>query len=200
MVRFVFDLDGTVTAEETLPVIARHFGIEEDMRRLTAETVSGNIPFVESFIRRVHMMAGLPVDEVAGLLEGIPLHKGIRDFILAHRGQCAIATGNLHCWVDGLVSGSIGCACFASDALVEKNRVVKLRTILRKEAVVRRMQEEGDAVVFIGEGNNDLEAMRTADVSIASGLTHSPAGSVLGITDYVIYDEEAICRQLNQLS
>ena len=54
-------------------------------------------------------------------------------------------------------------------------------------------------MVVIGEGNNDLEAMRTADISIASGLTHQPANSVLGIADYVIYEEEALCRQLNQL-
>ena len=38
MIRFIFDLDGTVSTEETLPVIAAHFHIEEEMGRLTAES------------------------------------------------------------------------------------------------------------------------------------------------------------------
>lgn len=44
MIRFIFDLDGTVSTEETLPVIAAHFHIEEEMGRLTAETRGGKHP------------------------------------------------------------------------------------------------------------------------------------------------------------
>ncbi|MDE4996833.1 hydrolase, partial [Francisella tularensis subsp. holarctica] len=45
---FVFDLDGTLTKNETLPVIARYFCIEDEISKLTAETVKCNIPFIES--------------------------------------------------------------------------------------------------------------------------------------------------------
>jgi magnesium-transporting ATPase (P-type) len=54
-------------------------------------------------------------------------------------------------------------------------------------------------VVYIGDGNNDMEAMRIADVSIASGLTHYPASSVLSISNYAVFSEESLCRQLYQL-
>lgn len=93
----------------------------------------------------------------------------------------------------------VGCKAFTSKAIVKDNEVFKLTNILRKETIVREYQNQGYTVVVIGEGNNDLEAMRAADISIASGLTHKPANSVLGIVDYVIYEEEALCRQLNQL-
>ena len=66
--KFLFDLDGTVTSEETVPLISSHFGVESEIHQLTLETVKGNIPFIESFIRRVNILGNLPVDEVAHLL------------------------------------------------------------------------------------------------------------------------------------
>ena len=59
--KILFDLDGTVTAAETLPIISRHFSVEKEIEKLTKETVNGNIPFIESFIRRVNMLGHLPV-------------------------------------------------------------------------------------------------------------------------------------------
>ena len=47
MTKFIFDLDGTVTKEETLPLIAKHFSVEEEIETLTKQTVMGQIPFVE---------------------------------------------------------------------------------------------------------------------------------------------------------
>ena len=104
----------------------------------------------------------------------------------------------MSCWTEQL-SAKIGCTAFCSDAEVRDNRVVKLNSILRKENVVQRYRSEGCEVVYIGDGNNDLEAMRLADIAIADGVTHDPAMSILGVADYVIYTEEALCRQLNQL-
>lgn len=198
MLRFIFDLDGTITSAETLPAVARHFHIERDIKGLTDAAVAGGVPFIENFIKRVHIMANLPVDEIDALLEMTPMYPEILKFIREHRAQCIIATGNLGCWVKKLCAKA-GCVAYTSQAEVENNQVVKLNNILRKEYVVKKYQSIGDDVVMIGEGNNDLEAMRQADISIASGLTHNPAGSVLGIADYVIYKEEALCRQLNQL-
>ena len=62
-----------------------------------------------------------------------------------------------------------------------------------------QFKKNGDKVVFIGDGNDDAEAMREADVSIASGVTHYPSKSVLSVADYLVFSEEALCRQLNQL-
>lgn len=198
MTKFIFDLDGTITAEETLPLIASHFNVQDEIDALTQETIQGNIPFVESFIRRVHILGSLPVNEINNLLEKTKLHKNVLDFIKEHNQDCVIATGNLSYWVEKLVA-RIGCSCYSSDGIIENNAVKKLTHILKKENIVKKYQEKGEKVVFIGDGNNDIEAMRIADVSIASGLTHKPAKSILTVTDYLVYTEEALCRQLNQL-
>ena len=88
---------------------------------------------------------------------------------------------------------------FCSEASVKDDKVFRLNSILKKENVVQRYKSEGCEVVYVGDGNNDLEAMRLADIAIANGITHDPAVSILGVADYVVYTEEALCRQLNQL-
>ena len=198
MTKFIFDLDGTVTQQETLPLISKHFNIQAQIDTLTQETIRGNIPFIESFIRRVYILGKLPIDQVADLLEQVPLHPRVVRFISQHTEHCAIATGNLRCWIDKLVA-KIGCVCYCSEGLIQNNQVVKLTQILRKENLVEQYKSKGEKVVFIGDGNNDVEAMRAADVAIASGLTHMPAPSVLSIADYLVLNEDALCRQLNQL-
>lgn len=196
--KFLFDLDGTVTSRETLPIIATHFGISKEMEELTKQTVQGNIPFVESFIRRVNILGALPVSEVDELLGKVPLYPLIHNFIKDHPGQCAVVTGNLDCWCNQL-NAKVGCQSFCSHAIVEDNRVVKLEKILRKEEVVDLFRSLGETVVFVGDGNNDLEAMRHANFSIAVGMTHNPANSLFSIVDYIFYNEKALCRQLSQL-
>lgn len=198
MTKFIFDLDGTVTSQETLPIISDHFGLSKEIKKITKQTIQGNIPFVESFIKRVHVLGKLPVDEISTLLEKTLLYPKIVNFINENKNNCIIATGNLDCWVEKL-SKKIGCQCFTSCADVKNNQVSKITQILKKENIVKRYKDLGEKVVFIGDGNNDMEAMRIADTSIACGLTHRPAKSILTITDYLIFNEDALCRQLNQL-
>lgn len=198
MTKFIFDLDGTITKQETLPLISKYFNIQEEIDKLTRETIQGNIPFVESFIKRVYILGKLPINEISELLGNVKLYNKITDFIKKNSSDCIIATGNLECWINKLI-GKIGCTCYCSDALIEDNRVIKLTKILRKENVVQKYKADGEKVVFIGDGNNDVEAMRIADISIASGLTHTPTNSVLSCANYLIFDEGALCRQLNQL-
>ena len=196
--KFLFDLDGTVTSQETLPVIAKHFNCQEEISELTKRTVAGNVPFVESFIRRVNILGHYSVKETNDLLANVPLYPEIAKFITEHKNDCVIVTGNLTCWCEGLFK-KIGCQCYGSEAECEGDKVVKLKTILRKEAIVDQYKALGETVVFIGDGNNDLEAIRHANISIAVGLTHSPAQSLLSVCDYVIFNEKALCRQMRQL-
>lgn len=198
MTKFIFDLDGTITQQETLPLLAMHFDIEEEIESLTRETIQGNVPFIESFIRRVFILGKLPVDAIASLLSTIPLHAKVYEFIQEHKEDCIIATGNINYWVEQLLS-RIGCVTYSSEGILEDNKIVKIQNILKKEEIVKQYKAKGERVIFIGDGNNDVEAMRYSDISIASGITHQPARSVLSIAHYLVYTEEALCRQLHQL-
>lgn len=198
LTKFIFDLDGTITRCETLPLIARNFNVEEEIGALTKATVAGQVPFIESFIRRVYILGKLPASEIDELLKDVDTYIEVVDFIKRNIPNCCIATGNLDCWIKSLAEG-IGCEYYSSSAQIENNNVRKLTKILKKEDIVKKYQAEGHKVVFIGDGNNDVEAMRQADVAIASGLTHSPAPGAISAADYLVLNEEALCRQLNQL-
>ncbi len=196
MTKFLFDLDGTITKVETLPLIADAFAIE-GVEQLTRETIAGKVPFEESFIRRVNLLKNLPVDRVAELLGKVEIYPLIAKFIQTHEENCCIVTGNLSCWVELLVR-RLSCRCYASEAVVEDNRIRKLSRVLCKERVVHKLQEEGHTVIFIGDGDNDAEAMRLADWSVAAALTHVPAARVLSVADVVASDEAVLCRRLNE--
>lgn len=141
--KFLFDLDGTVTSAETLPIIASHFDCKEEISELTKRTVQGNIPFIESFIRRVNILGKYSVSETSELLAHVPLYPEVKAFIDAHRSDCIIVTGNLTCWCEGLFK-KIGCQCYGSDAECEDDKVSRLKTILRKEQIVDQYKALGD--------------------------------------------------------
>lgn len=197
--KFIFDLDGTLTSLEVLPTISQNFDCQNEIGDLTAKTLAGNVPFIESFIRKVNILGDYSVDKINAIVASIPIYSLLLDFIQAHKEDCVVVTGNLSCWCKGIFN-RIGCECYGSEAKVEEDRVVKIEKILRKEVIIDQFKAEGEEVVYIGDGNNDLEAMRHADISIASGLTHYPSMSLLSICDYAVFDEGALFRQLNQLA
>lgn len=197
-IKILFDLDGTVTSIETLPLIARAFHVEEKITELTARTVRGDVPFVDSFIQRVQILGCLSVKKIADLLYTIPIYEKIASFIQEHAENCVIVTGNISNWCEKLIS-RFHCQYYASSAIVQNDTIQKLSIILKKEDIVKLYQQEGYKVVFVGDGNNDVEALRNADIAIASGLTHYPARSVLTVADYVVFEEQTLCRLLNQL-
>jgi len=199
MVVFIFDLDGTVSEVETLPLIATEFGVQADIAQLTLETVSGSVPFMESFIRRVGILGRFPVARVSEVLSHVPLNEELANFIRKNADRCSIATGNFRGWISQLCH-RLECTVHASEGVVDEvNGGVKLTKILKKEEVVLEYKNRGYEVVFVGDGNNDAEAMRVADIAIACGIVHAPANSVMQVADYVVYNTQALVRLLNQI-
>jgi HAD superfamily phosphoserine phosphatase-like hydrolase len=195
---FIFDLDGTITTQETLPLIAAEFSLSSQIDPLTEATIKGNIPFIESFINRVRILSSIDATKISKLLSEVELNKDIIQFISENPTNCVVATGNFRGWLTD-VSQKIPCEIFASEGIIDSHEGVKLSKILLKEDLVKKYKEEGEFVVYIGDGHNDAEAMRLSDVAIACGLVHEPANSVIEICDYLIYESSALVRLLNQI-
>lgn len=195
---FIFDLDGTVTAAETLPMIAAHFAVTEDIAELTAQTVAGGIPFEDSLLQRVAILGRFDISEVNAVLRAAPVLPGLMGFIKARRSGCVIATGNLDVWIAGL-SQRIGCKVHSSRARVEDNAVVGVDHILNKDAVVQAYQGAGDRVVYIGDGHNDLGAMQQADIAIASSIVHAAPSSVRDVCDFTVWTEVDLLALLERI-
>ena len=193
---FFFDLDGTITAEELLPLIAKEAGLDEQIAELTDLTISGKIPFTESFRHRVDLLKSVPVSVVRSVVQQAKLHPQIVSFIRQNTERCFIVTGNLDVWVSGLCE-KLGCRYFTSKAKMnEENEIVGVEYILEKFHIANSFSAP---FVAIGEGHNDAEMIRNAVVGIAFGGVHMPASSVLDCATHCIFQEEILCQLLKRL-
>ena len=196
--KFIFDLDGTLTSEETLPIIAKEFHLEDQIEELTINTLNGKIPFLESFTKRIDILGDLPISKINSLLESVNLHKEIVKFIRENIDNCIIATGNFKEWVEGLIK-KIGCKYYSSEGVIKSDKIIELTHILKKEIIVDLYKERGEFVTFIGDSNNDIEAMRRADISITTGITHSPAIGTLKVATHSVFTEYDLIKTLNKI-
>ncbi len=190
MVKCIFDLDGTLTTVESLPFIAQHFHITKPMAEMTLKTVQGDISFEESLRHRVGILKKLPVDAVSHVLATIPLHTKIQSFINTYAQDCLIATANMDVWLVELAK-SFACSMQSSKACVKDNGIVGIEHILCKKDVVQAWQKKNHKVIFVGDGENDVQAMHCADVAIAVGIGHTLTPQVQNAADYMVYEEES---------
>lgn len=195
--KYVFALDGTITTEETLSVIAEKFK-NDDLKDIACKTISGDMPFIESIVKRVSILGKIPETEINNTFSGIKLNNLLIDFIKKNSDDCIVVTANYSGWIEKL-SKLIPCRIISSPGVVDENGILKLSKILKKEEVVDSIKATGESVVYVGDGNNDSEAMRNADISIACGILHSPARSVMSIADFLVIDTSALVRLLKQI-
>lgn len=196
---FAFDLDGTLTREELLPLIARSAGLDEEIGLLTRLTIDGTIPFAASFRLRFAVLKSLPFAEVQAATSQVELDPGLAAFVRARPDQCRVVTGNIPQWIAPLVE-RLGCDLHSSEVCASDTHPLKLTRIINKADAILAMRSEFDRVVAVGDGANDAAMFDAADISIAYGGVHEPAASLLEVADYVVYESSSLCRLLDTLS
>lgn len=192
--KFLFDLDSTLTKKEILPTISEMINKREEMQQLTERTMLGEIPFEESFRSRVKILSDLPVSTVCGMISEIPLLDNLIQFLRDNKERCFIVTSNLDVWIIELMK-KMGMEnnFYSSKALVKNDKIVDIESILLKEEVVKKI---GGPVIAVGDGNNDAEMIKQADVGIGFGGVRPIAVSVKQNADYEAYSEEELCELL----
>ncbi len=194
---FLFDLDSTITKQEILPTISKKLGIYKKMTELTESTMSGEIPFKQSFLQRVELLKDIPVSEVSDMVSKIQLNNYLVEFIQNNRERCYIVTGNLDVWIDGLIK-KIGMErnTFCSKAIVKNDCIEDVFNIVDKNAVISQMVLP---FVAIGDGNNDAEMIEAAEIGIGYGGVREIAPAVLACATHAIYEEEKLVEFLERL-
>lgn len=197
---FCFDLDGTVTQEEILPLLSQEIGLFEEMQVLTEATIKGVIPFDRSFKLRCRLLSEIPISRVQNIIARVLLHLKIVEFITHHRKNCFILTGNLDVWIK-LLTERIGCKIFCSQADYEGDKLKGIAHILDKGSAVKQLRADAtfDNVIAIGDGMGDAAMFEAANYSIAFGGVHPPIQTLIELSDIIVFDESALCRTLNTL-
>ncbi|MBR1885393.1 MAG: HAD family phosphatase [Schwartzia sp.] len=196
---FAFDLDGTVTREETLPILAGELGLSEEMARLTRLTMDGHFAFSESFRLRFHILKEIPLATIQGIMDTVELDPVIADFIRARAEDCAIVTGNLDLWVEPILK-KLGCRAFTSKSAWNEQEELVLASIVDKGASVRALRREADRVIAVGEGANDIPMFEAADIAVSYGGVHRPVEAAIAASDYMARDADSLCGLLLMLS
>jgi len=195
---YAFDLDGTITTQEILPLIASELGLQEEMKTLTELTLKGVIPFEASFRLRCAILRSVPISVVREIVMEVPVDKNIARFIKERREQCFIVTGNLDVWIQPLLQ-ELGCIAFSSTAVVDGDSLIGPGRVLHKSSPIQELKQRNRRVVAIGESVNDIPMFEVADIGVAFGGVHNPAPALLEIADYVTYDGASLCRLLSTL-
>ena len=195
---YAFDLDGTVTKVETLPLLARELNLENEMKLLTDLTLSGKISFEKSFKLRYLILKNIPQKKILDIMDKIELDENISKFIRENKNSCAVVTGNLDCWIAPIIK-KLGCRSYSSTSELDENFSPILKNVLQKSQAIRDLKKIADKVIAVGESFNDIPMFEEADISIAYGGVHKPVENAISVSDYVVSDSEKLCQLLKML-
>lgn len=195
-IKFVFDLDGTITKVETLPLLAKELNLFDEIKILTDLTLNGQISFEQSFRLRYFVLRNIPPKKILEIMETVELDEDIKNFIHENKKFCACVTGNLDFWISPIIK-KLGCEIFSSQSRLDENKIPTLTKILNKSAAMREIKKTAAKIVSIGDSFNDIQMFNASDISIAYGGVHKLPQEVINSADYFFDDGKILCQFLN---
>ncbi|MBR6013004.1 MAG: HAD-IB family phosphatase [Selenomonadaceae bacterium] len=193
--KFIFDLDGTITKIETLPLLAKELNLFEEIKILTDLTLCGKISFEQSFKLRYFILKNIPPKKILEIMETVEFDEEISNFIRENKKFCSIVTGNLDFWIEPMTK-KLGCEVFSSQSSLDENKIPFLTKILNKAETVREIKKTSDKIISVGDGFNDIQMFNESDISIAYGGVHELSDKVLNAADYFFDDGKNLCSFL----
>lgn len=197
---YCFDLDSTVTTTEILPQLSKELGIEQDMKLLTELTMQGLIPFERSFNLRIKLLSLMPLDQSVDIINRTPLSPSIAQFIRNNKSHCYIITGNLDCYITNLITENLGCKFYCSTADLVEGKLKGIARIVDKAAALAEVRKKYARVIAIGDGNNDIDMIKAADVGIAYGGVRTPPKALTDVADHQVSSDTELCALLESIS
>lgn len=183
--RIVADLDGTLTKHELLIELSRGKPWEEEMTRLTEETMSGMHSFEASFAKRMRHLEGITASEIEQLGQDIPLALGaelLPYFIQGESLRLDIASSNIAPYVHSLAIRLGANRYLASiPQLAEDDETLTghlIEPIVASEHKRAFVLEDPDskasamATLALGDGANDLGMLSVAGHALLYSALH----------------------------
>ena len=176
---FAFDMDSTLIAGEVIDELAKLAGVGEQVSKITAAAMRGELDFQQSFRARVGLLRGLPVERAYSLIDSIPLVQGAERLISTLRRlgyKTAILSGGFNFFAHHLQS-RLGIDYVFSNELDVADGVVtgqvnsQIVDAQRKAELLRQIAATENIslgqVVAVGDGANDLPMLNLAGMGIA---------------------------------
>ena len=198
---YLFDLDSTITKGEILPTIAKKIGKEDEMQELTEQCMIEDIPFKDGLKKRMRIVENIPVSEINNIILEIPLNDKLMNFITEHKEDCYIVSGSVDTYIEKfMIKYNMQDHFYSSKATVENNKIKDIVSVVDKGNIAQEFKNNSDCkIIAVGDGSNDVDMVKAADVGIAFGGVRKIAPSLLKAADYATYSEEELCDLLNNI-
>lgn len=175
----VMDVDSTLVQGEGIDELAARAGVTDEVSAITKSAMAGDLDFSESLTARVRLLAGLSLDDVAAVRDGMQLTAGARTLVrtLKRLGYVVgVVSGGFTQLTDRFVE-ELGLEFAAAnvlevvDGVLTGNIVGKIVDRAGKAQALRTFAGEFGVpltqTVAIGDGANDIDMLRTAGLGIA---------------------------------
>jgi phosphoserine phosphatase len=175
----VMDMDSTLIRIEVIDELARAYGVYDEVAEITARAMQGNMPYEESLVERVALLAGMPLTTVMKIAGDPPVMEGAPELLRALRAlglKTAVISGGFSFAADAL-RARFGIDYAYSNTLEVRDGKLTGRVLepivgpQRKADLLDALaQREGiplEQTVAVGDGANDLLMIEKAGLGIA---------------------------------
>lgn len=175
----VFDFDSTLMDGETIEIIAKEVGLQEEVASITKRAMGGELDFFDSLTYRVSLLKGLKESKVNEICHNLPYMNGAKETIseLKKRGYIVVcfsggfqnATSyakdilgydadfsNIFHIKDGILTGQVGGEMMFSDS---KGKML--------ERIQNILKVSYDNTLTVGDGANDLSMFKHAATRVS---------------------------------
>jgi phosphoserine phosphatase len=173
------DVDSTFIQQEAIELLAAKAGVLEEVARITAAAMRGELDFAQSLVARVALLEGLSEDSITQVQQEITLTDGAADLValLHQKGHCvSLVSGGFTNILQPLVE-ELKIDFYRANTLeiIDGQLTGKvLGAIVDRAAKAEALREFSAAcgvelsnTIAIGDGANDLDMMNIAGISIA---------------------------------
>ncbi len=174
------DMDSTMIGQECIDELAAEVGLKDEVSKITARAMNGEIAFEPALRERVALLKGLPLGIIDDVIRNrITLTPGGRELVATMRakgGYAALVSGGFTLFT-GPVAAMLGFDENRANELLHENGVLTglvAEPILGKEAkaqaLLRITGELGIMsrdVIAVGDGANDLAMLQLAGSGVA---------------------------------
>jgi phosphoserine phosphatase len=175
----VLDVDSTLVQGEVIEMLAARAGCAEQVARITADAMAGELDFAESLRARVALLTGLDASVCDEVRAELQLTPGARTLVrtLKHMGyRCGVVSGGFTQVIDGLAA-ELGLDFVTANTLEIRDGRLTGRVVgdivdrAGKARALRRFAAEAGVplsqTVAVGDGANDIDMLAAAGLGIA---------------------------------